>query len=91
MKLSPREHEVLTLVACGYSDKETALKLRISKRTVEDHINSIRLKLRAKNRVNAVAIYLQANPKWRIEERAVKNAKKNHNTLDRRKVLPDSI
>ena len=72
MKLSPREHDVLTLIACGYTDKETAVRLKISKRTVDTYIKTIITKLEAKNRVNAVVIYMRVNPKWRIEERAVK-------------------
>lgn len=38
MKLSPKEHNVLTLIACGFTDKEVALKLNISIRTVQTHI-----------------------------------------------------
>lgn len=71
MKLSKREHDVLTLIACGYSDKEIAVKLKISSRTINTHVQSLVNKLNAKNRVNAAIIYLRANPKWRIEERAV--------------------
>lgn len=71
MKLSPKEHDVLTLVACGFTDKEVALKLKISIRTVQSHISSILLKLNARNRVNAVVVYMHLNPKWKIEERFV--------------------
>ena len=58
MKLSPKEHNVLTLIACGFTDKEVALKLNISIRTVQTHIASILLKLKARNRVNAVIVYI---------------------------------
>lgn len=71
MKLSPKEHDVLTLVACGFTDREIAFKLNISVRTVQTHISSIILKLNAKNRVNAVVVYMHLNPKWKIEERDV--------------------
>ena len=71
MKLSPKEHDVLTLIACGFTDKEVALKLKISIRTVQSHISSILLKLNARNRVNAVVVYMHLNPKWKIEERFV--------------------
>ena len=57
MKLSPKEHNVLTLIACGFTDKEVALKLNISIRTVQTHIASILLKLKARNRVNAVVVH----------------------------------
>ncbi len=71
MKLSPKEHDVLTLIACGFTDKEVALKLNISIRTVQSHLSSILLKLNARNRVNAVVVYMHLNPKWKIEERYV--------------------
>lgn len=71
MKLSPKEHDVLTLIACGFTDKEVALKLKTSIRTVQSHISSILLKLNARNRVNAVVVYMHLNPKWKIEERFV--------------------
>ncbi len=71
MKLSPKEHDVLTLIACGFTDKEVASKLNISIRTVQSHLSSILLKLNARNRVNAVVVYMHLNPKWKIEERFV--------------------
>ena len=71
MKLSKKEHAVLTLIACGFTDKEVASKLKISIRTVQTHMSSIMLKLNAKNRVNAVVVYMQRNPKWKMEERLV--------------------
>ena len=71
MKLSPKEHNLLTLIACGLTDKEVALKLNISIRTVQTHIASILLKLKARNRVNAVVVYMHLNPKWKIAERYV--------------------
>ncbi len=64
MKLSQREREVLLYVARGLSDKEIALKLGISGRTVQTHITSINKKLNARNRANAVAIYCSIYPRW---------------------------
>ncbi|MBE7712826.1 MAG: helix-turn-helix transcriptional regulator [Cyanobacteria bacterium SIG26] len=66
MKLSPKKLQILTLLAKGFTDKEIALKLKISKRTVETHITSIVASLQARNRVNAVAIYMSKNPKWKV-------------------------
>lgn len=71
MKLSRRECEVLTCIAYGLTDKEIAKKLKISSRTVGTHVSSILLKLRAKNRANAVIVYMFANPKWKIKIRNV--------------------
>ncbi len=43
--LTPREQEITVLLAEGYSAKETAAKLFISPKTVENHITSIMNKL----------------------------------------------
>lgn len=66
MKLSPKKLEILTLIAQGFTDKEIALKLKVSPRTVQSHISSIIAQLNARNRVNAVVLYLYSNPKWKI-------------------------
>ena len=71
MKLSHREHAVLTLIARGFTDRETAQRLKISPRTVEKHVASIILKLNAKNRVNAAVLYMHLNPNWKIINRYV--------------------
>jgi DNA-binding NarL/FixJ family response regulator len=62
MKLSPTKMKILILLANGYSDKEISQNLQMSTRTVQTHINSIVDRLNARNRTNAVAIYMQANP-----------------------------
>jgi len=58
-ELTPREDEVLTLLAQGKQNKEIALELVISERTVKFHISSIMAKLEAGNRTEAVTIALQ--------------------------------
>jgi len=50
-QLTPREEEVLRLVAGGASNREIALALRISENTVKNHIKNILEKLHLKNRV----------------------------------------
>ena len=52
--LTPREHEVLRLLADGHTDRESAAMLCISPRTVEQHITNIVNKLGATSRLNAV-------------------------------------
>jgi LuxR family transcriptional regulator, transcriptional regulator of spore coat protein len=52
--LTDREQEILELVALGLSAKEAALELSIAPRTVERHIENIRLKMRARNRTHMV-------------------------------------
>jgi len=53
--LTPREHDVLRLLAEGLSAKEVAIRLAITSRTVESHIDKLRLKTRARNRTHMVA------------------------------------
>jgi DNA-binding NarL/FixJ family response regulator len=49
-QLTPREHEVLRLIARGYSYKEIARQLSISTKTVESHVSSVLRKLQLSNR-----------------------------------------
>jgi len=53
--LTPRESEVLELVANGLSAKEVAHEIGIAPRTVERHIENVRMKMRARNRAHMVA------------------------------------
>ena len=57
--LTPRESEVLQLLAQGKPNKQIAADLVISERTVKFHISSILAKLDATNRTEAVTIALQ--------------------------------
>ncbi len=65
-ELTPREREVLSLVAEGRSNKAIAAELFITERTVEAHVKQVFLKLRlqdtagAHRRVLAVLAYLRA-------------------------------
>jgi len=58
--LTIRELEVLTLIAQGLSAKEAAIICSIAPRTVETHLDAIRVKLRARNRVHMVAIAINS-------------------------------
>jgi DNA-binding NarL/FixJ family response regulator len=58
-ELTPRESEVLQLLAKGKPNKEIAAELVISERTVKFHISSILAKLDAANRTEAVTLALQ--------------------------------
>lgn len=62
MKLSPTRIKIIILLAKGFSDKEISQHLQMSVRTVQTHVNAILMVLNAKNRTNAVAKYMQANP-----------------------------
>jgi DNA-binding NarL/FixJ family response regulator len=57
--LSPRETQILQMVAYGSTTKEVASKLTISPHTVKTHLERIFEKLRANDRAEAVAIALR--------------------------------
>jgi len=52
--LSPRETEILKLVAEGNANKRIAYTLKISEQTIKNHITSILRKLNANDRTHAV-------------------------------------
>jgi NarL family two-component system response regulator YdfI len=54
--LTPREREVLQMLACGLVNKEIAAKLSISEHTVKFHVASILGKLGAATRTEAVSL-----------------------------------
>jgi len=56
-KLSPREKEVIDLLAEGYIYKEISDKLSIGLETVRTHVKNICVKMHVRNRVEAVAKY----------------------------------
>jgi DNA-binding NarL/FixJ family response regulator len=56
--LTKREHEILTLLAKGYQDKELAEKLGISIFTVRGYIKNIYEKLHVRSRTEAVVKFL---------------------------------
>jgi len=58
--LSPRELEVLALVAQGSNNREIAGALYLSPLTVKTHVSRILMKLRARDRVQLVVIAYQA-------------------------------
>jgi DNA-binding NarL/FixJ family response regulator len=61
--LTPREREVLRLLARGYLYKEIALRLGISAKTVEAHVSSVLRKLQLSNRHEL--------SRWAVERRLV--------------------
>jgi len=59
-ELSPRELEVLGLIAQGSNNREIADALYLSPLTVKTHVSRILMKLRARDRVQLVVIAYQA-------------------------------
>ncbi len=60
--LTPREQDVLNLLAQGLDDREMARQLGVSKVTVRSHISNLLAKLQLKNRVEAALYALRRNP-----------------------------
>ncbi|MEU6170983.1 response regulator transcription factor [Streptantibioticus parmotrematis] len=56
--LSPREEEVMELIAGGMTNQQIAAACFISEKTVKNHINRIFGKLRADSRSKAIALWL---------------------------------
>jgi DNA-binding NarL/FixJ family response regulator len=60
--LSPREYEVLELVALGYTNRQISARLVISESTARTHVHNILDKLNLENRVQAAAFALKRPP-----------------------------
>lgn len=58
--LSPRENEVLQLMANGLADKEIALAIGVSRFTVNKHVSAIIGKLAAKSKTEAAVRGIRA-------------------------------
>jgi len=54
--ITSREHEILTLIASGLSNREIAEKLFVSENTVKTHSSRLFAKLNARRRTQAVQI-----------------------------------
>lgn len=56
VRLTPREQEVLTLMARGLRNKEIAARLGVSERTAAFHIGNVLAKLGADGRIEAINV-----------------------------------
>ena len=59
-RLSPRERELITLVAQGRTDAEIAARLYITVRTVSSHLDRIRDKTGCRRRADLTRLALSA-------------------------------
>jgi DNA-binding CsgD family transcriptional regulator len=79
--LSPRETQVISLIADGLNSREIGEVLFLAESTIREHVKGVLAKLRARNRAHAVTIWLhdyapesvrgpnEAWPKERIDNR----------------------
>ncbi len=61
VELTPREREVLRLMASGCSNKEIALQLQLSAGTVKNHVSNILAKMGVRDRTRAVLNAINSN------------------------------
>jgi DNA-binding CsgD family transcriptional regulator len=61
VRLSPREQEVLELVAEGYSNAMIATRLHLSENTIKTYVENLLSRLNARNRAEAVAAASRQN------------------------------
>ncbi|MEU8657154.1 response regulator transcription factor [Actinoplanes philippinensis] len=55
-QLTPREHEVLVLLAGGATNAEIAITLRLGETTVKTHVSRVLMKIGARDRTQAVVL-----------------------------------
>lgn len=58
--LTPRQTEILALLAQGYRNREIAARLYIEEETVKSHVRNTLATLGARNRTHAVALWLKS-------------------------------
>lgn len=56
--LSPRQEQIIALVALGLSDKEISTRLAISRHTVRTYLDRLFQHLGCRTRTHAVALWL---------------------------------
>ena len=60
-RLTPRQFEILQLIATGTTTAEIAQTLHLSRETVRNHVRAVLVKLNARSRLEAVAIARRDN------------------------------
>jgi DNA-binding NarL/FixJ family response regulator len=59
-ELTPREREIVTLIASGLSNEEIAARLYVSQSTVKTHASRAMMKLAARDRAQLVVAAYEA-------------------------------
>jgi DNA-binding NarL/FixJ family response regulator len=59
MRMSPRQEQILWLIAEGYSDKEIARELGISAKTIETHLQRLYGRYQVRTRAAVIAKWLR--------------------------------
>jgi DNA-binding CsgD family transcriptional regulator len=59
--LTNRELQILAYCARGFTEKEVAIRLEISPNTVRVHLENVKRKMGARNKVHAVALAISEN------------------------------
>ena len=62
LHVTPRQAEILQLVASGLSDKQIASRLGVSPRTIQSHLDRLYLEHGFHKRTAAVAAWLRDHP-----------------------------
>lgn len=86
-RLSWREHQVISLIAEGATDREIAEVLYLAESTVAADVRRLRSKLGARNRAHAVTLWLRSSgplppPAVRRADRAQVKADRRSTTVD---------
>ncbi|MGI8926951.1 MAG: response regulator transcription factor [Tepidiformaceae bacterium] len=61
-RLTPREHEVLELIALGLTNAQVGARLAVAPPTAKGHIEHVLWKTRSANRAAAAIFYAQRHP-----------------------------
>jgi DNA-binding CsgD family transcriptional regulator len=70
--LTPRQREVLRLVAEGHSNRQIARQLRLSEGTVHKHLEAIFERLGVSNRTAAAAFHASEHPAFPVPDRGIR-------------------
>jgi DNA-binding NarL/FixJ family response regulator len=60
--LTPREEQILSILANGRSNKEIGNRLDLSEKTIKHHMTNILQKLKVRNRVEAALVASNSAP-----------------------------